>query len=404
MKTFILVTLALLVPAIGSAQVRVMFSHQSVGRYIVADPERANPDLRASAPIRDFLNPNVAFWDHDYYNYSTDLATPGTWLLGSILDPAGDIWSHVLGFGPHRGSDLDDQLLDHLLGDAFLDAPDAYGQAFRDSIVSRFDITLVIPGYYDVRMNTNSSLADYQAMLESVSDWWHLNNPGKWLVVMTSSGMRHPSDYSGGPESWPDTPAGHAEAESDVAAYRELDLWLQDTWVHRHPENRYFSVWWRVVSHTGDATERYFTRDEYTGTGIGDSSGDHHLNLAGTNAVQAELAAFINDLAAEYDGSGSAVNPAVPSRVTLSDPVPNPFNPATVLAFELTETSEVDLSVYDLSGRRVRTLMNGIREAGEHRVAWNGRDQAGKAVPSGVYFYRIEAGDFAETRRMTLLK
>jgi FlgD Ig-like domain len=404
MKKLIILTFFLALPGFSFGQVRVMYSHQSVGRYIISDPERAAPATRATDPIRQFLNPNVAFWDHDYYNFSTDLATPGTNVFGSILDPAGDIWPNILGFGAHRGSEPEEQLLDHLLGNAFLDTPEPNGRAFRDSILSRFDITLIMPGYLDVRMNTTSSLAAYQSMLNSVSDWWHTNNPGKFFVVMSASAMRHPSDYSGGTASWPNTPAGHAEAESDVAAYRELDLWMQNTWINRHPENRYFSVWWLVVNHSGSASEKYFTQDIFTGTGAGDDSGDHHLNIAGSDAVQAAMVQFINDLAAEFDGSTSDVGVPLNPGLTLHDPMPNPFNPTTVLAFDLAEVSEVVLSIHDLSGRTVRTLVNETRSSGNHQVSWDGRDHGGQRVSSGIYFYRIRAGEYSETKRMALVK
>ncbi len=401
-----LIFIALLLTLYGSVlgQVRVMYSHQSIGRYIVSDPERAAPLTRATNPIRDSLAANVAFWDHDYYNYSTDLVTPGTWVSGSILDPEGAIWPHVQGFGAHRGSELEDQLLDHLLGDAFQDFPNPNGQAFRDSILSRFDIVMIMPGYADVRMNTTSSLANYQLMLNSVSDWWHTNNPGKYLVVMTSSSMRHPSDYSGGVASWPDTPAGHLEAESDAAAYRELDLWLQNNWAGRNPENRYFSTWWLCVNQTGPPTEQYFTKDLFTGTGVGDNSGNHHLNTAGSDFVQAAMIAYINELAADFEGNVSAIDHRPIKGITLFDAIPNPFNPSTLLSFEITESSDIRLSIYDLFGNHMVTLINEIYEAGTHQVSWNGRDKYQSPVSSGIYFYRIEAGAFSGTKRMVLLK
>ena len=64
----------------------------------------------------------------------------------------------------------------------------------------------------------------------------------------------------------------------------------------------------------------------------------------------------------------------------------------------------LDLSVFDGRGRRVRRLDAGIRDAGRHEVVWNGRDDTGRQVASGTYFYRLEAGSYSETKRMVLLK
>ncbi len=88
----------------------------------------------------------------------------------------------------------------------------------------------------------------------------------------------------------------------------------------------------------------------------------------------------------------------------LSQNYPNPFNPETNIGFELTESAVVSLKVYDVVGRLVRTLAVGQFEAGAHTVTWNGRDEAGAFAPSGVYLYKLEAGDFSQTRQLLLLK
>ena len=84
---------------------------------------------------------------------------------------------------------------------------------------------------------------------------------------------------------------------------------------------------------------------------------------------------------------------------------PNPFNPQTTIAFELPEADEVTLRVMDLSGRLVRELVAGRTYGpGRHEVVWNGRDDAGRQVASGTYFYQYRDGDHVETRRMVLVK
>jgi len=93
-----------------------------------------------------------------------------------------------------------------------------------------------------------------------------------------------------------------------------------------------------------------------------------------------------------------------PGRVFLGQNVPNPFNPETIIPYGLPGAARVDLSVYNIQGQRVRQLVDGMVPAGVHQASWNGRDENGQAVSSGIYFYRLKAGEYVETRRMTLIK
>ena len=78
---------------------------------------------------------------------------------------------------------------------------------------------------------------------------------------------------------------------------------------------------------------------------------------------------------------------------------PNPFNPTTLISYQLAAPSRVSLKVYDILGRQVSTLVDAVQSAGAHRVSFNGSD-----LPSGVYFYRLSTEGFAKTMRMVLLK
>ncbi|MBT7311757.1 T9SS type A sorting domain-containing protein, partial [bacterium] len=83
---------------------------------------------------------------------------------------------------------------------------------------------------------------------------------------------------------------------------------------------------------------------------------------------------------------------------------PNPFNPSTTIKFALPNNGPANLSVFDLAGRLVKTLVSGNMNASEHTVVWNGDDNSGRKVSSGTYYYRLNAGDFTETRKMSLIK
>src|SRR5439155_3079340 len=109
-------------------------------------------------------------------------------------------------------------------------------------------------------------------------------------------------------------------------------------------------------------------------------------------------------------GCKSSENPtpvveAPPTVTALYQNVPNPFNPTTTIRFDLAQDGRVELRVFDVAGRQVRTLADGkVRAGSHHEVAWNGQDGAGRRVPSGVYFYRLVAGDFVATRKLVVLK
>lgn len=97
--------------------------------------------------------------------------------------------------------------------------------------------------------------------------------------------------------------------------------------------------------------------------------------------------------------------PAAPGlEFALGRAVPNPFHGTTAIRFAVPRESRIELVVYDLSGRRVRTLARGSVAAGEHAAVWNGRDDAGAPAPSGVYFYRLDAGAFSATRRLAFVR
>jgi Zn-dependent metalloprotease len=96
--------------------------------------------------------------------------------------------------------------------------------------------------------------------------------------------------------------------------------------------------------------------------------------------------------------------PVLPTAFTLYQNYPNPFNPNTVIAFALDHSADVELVVYDILGRKVRTLTQSHLAAGLHRFEWNGRDSDGVPVGSGVYLYRLRADEETATRKMVLLK
>jgi CubicO group peptidase (beta-lactamase class C family) len=104
-----------------------------------------------------------------------------------------------------------------------------------------------------------------------------------------------------------------------------------------------------------------------------------------------------------YGETGAA---RLPKAYSLEQNSPNPFNPSTTISYTVPEENRdfVTMKVYDLRGRLVRTLIDKIAEAGSYSVFWDGTDESGCKVASGVYLYRMKAGDFVQTRKMVILK
>jgi hypothetical protein len=109
-----------------------------------------------------------------------------------------------------------------------------------------------------------------------------------------------------------------------------------------------------------------------------------------------------DNLVARFEARTPGV--ALPTEFELSQNNPNPFNPTTEISFALPKDAKVNLSVFNVLGQRVTTLVDEYMTAGYQTVAWNGTDYSGNTVASGVYFYKIDADDFTATKKMLLLK
>ncbi len=109
-------------------------------------------------------------------------------------------------------------------------------------------------------------------------------------------------------------------------------------------------------------------------------------------------------LARVTSGELTVASETLPTDFALHQSYPNPFNPQVTIQFDLPVSCDVDLAIYDVLGRRVRTLVAGLQPAGSRTITWDGKDQNGSRVSSGIYFYRLTAGGFVETKKMVLMK
>ena len=98
------------------------------------------------------------------------------------------------------------------------------------------------------------------------------------------------------------------------------------------------------------------------------------------------------------------VNTGLPEGFSLQQNYPNPFNPETQIDYHLATSNFVSLTINDLLGRQIKTLVSEIQPSGSHSVKWNGNDEYGNSMPAGVYFFTLKAGTLTESKKMILLK
>ncbi len=134
--------------------------------------------------------------------------------------------------------------------------------------------------------------------------------------------------------------------------------------------------------------------DSYTSSP--ESVTDIAVNQDTTSNVNFTLDPIISGI-----GNGSAVKPAT---FALEQNFPNPFNPTTTIKYQLAEAGYVELDIFNAQGQKVRTLVSGFQNADFYTARWDGRNDSGQKVSSGIYIYRIKAGSFVKIRRMLLIK
>ena len=106
----------------------------------------------------------------------------------------------------------------------------------------------------------------------------------------------------------------------------------------------------------------------------------------------------------DFTYTGTDVGNDIVAKTSLLGNYPNPFNPVTNIAFSVKEAGKVTLEVYNLRGQLVKRLISGVVESGDQVVTWNGTNDSGKTVASGVYFYKMKAPNFTSTKKMILMK
>jgi len=178
--------------------------------------------------------------------------------------------------------------------------------------------------------------------------------------------------------------------------------------VSQGPASSTIMCTWSAPAATRNLTEYKVYRD---GVEIGATAGLFYADL---NVVSGEYTYHVTAIYSEtYESAASnevtvlhtdAPTPLIPTVTALSGNYPNPFNPTTEVKFSLNEAADVNIIVFNIKGEKVKTLVNGHMEAAFHTVTWNGDDDSGRNVGSGIYFYKMRAGKYTSTKKMILMK
>jgi flagellar hook assembly protein FlgD len=105
-----------------------------------------------------------------------------------------------------------------------------------------------------------------------------------------------------------------------------------------------------------------------------------------------------------FCSSVSVADDVLPQKIELEQNYPNPFNPKTDISFTISLPDRVVLSIYNIMGQEVATIMNSDIKPGKHTVSWSGKDSMGKEVSSGMYFYKLTVGDISYQKKLILLR
>ena len=135
---------------------------------------------------------------------------------------------------------------------------------------------------------------------------------------------------------------------------------------------------------------------------------DHtNVNISENQLCPTYPSCIENYLGYQYNSNCNQVSiydETIPITYYLYNAYPNPFNPVTSLRYDLPEDGFVNITIYDMMGRIVRSLVNSKQAAGYHSIKWNATNNKNEPVSAGLYLYMIQAGEFRKTRKMVLLK
>ncbi len=158
-----------------------------------------------------------------------------------------------------------------------------------------------------------------------------------------------------------------------------------------------------IVTYTDLSTIGLYSPWDFLGNPFDDTGNEDYWDIdTGTNNGYPYLTQQLTSIDDKILDNEENIN-QITDKVTMNN-YPNPFNPQTTISFTIQKTEKINLTIYNIKGQKVKTLVNEEKEAGNHSIIWNGKDEAGKTVSSGVYLSRIQVGNFSKTNKMMMMK
>ncbi len=222
--------------------------------------------------------------------------------------------------------------------------------------------------------NTGLTVDLTEVLIAPTNIQWHPNGSGNSYLTWNHGGRLY------------DTRAGNNDVLADGESYTDKDAENEET----ERAFLYFRVEVDIINQTTQDT--FFVLQGFT---------ENEELTARITAIYESGTAAAPDFTFNY----IANDPEDVNLVTeLKGNYPNPFNPTTHIDFSLKKAGKVELVIYNITGQKVRTLVDGELEADDHSVVWNGKDDRGNQVSSGTYFYRLQTSEVTQTKKMLMLK
>ncbi len=330
---------------------RLFFLHHSTGRLLI---EQGNARQLLNQ-VNDDRGSDLVLWDHDY-NY-----------IG-LSDQAGDL------LGYNYSIPNDDTYPEglHILWTT--------SNAARDSLMARYDIIAFKSCYPTCDITSEAQLQQYKDWYLDMRDFFD-SHPEKTFIIM-SPPPRHRL----------------ATTVDQADRARRFATWMTSPeYLSGHPNLVGFDFFDLLATPDDDASTRNMLRYEYE---LSHTSDDSHPNAL---ANQTNAPFFVDVLVAAASPSTSDVRTVVPGQLNLANH-PNPFNPTTVITFEMDRERTVSVDILDVRGQVVRHLFQGLANPGPQSHWWDGRDDMGANMGSGLYLYQVRSGDGADTGKMLLVR
>jgi hypothetical protein len=245
--------------------------------------------------------------------------------------------------------------------------------------------------------------------LDNASDFVGGSGPIPW-DGSTGDGIEA---YWGGSGYITGSQTGTADVEVSIDAGFSGDIVLEYTFVGDEYGDPPHEVSGEItISAMGDPIT-WLTVDPTSGSLLGGESQEINVNFDTTDMAMGSYNCSImvddgygniTEIPVTLEVGETSNEGNLPAVTKLGSNYPNPFNPETTINFSLKEAGHVNLEVYNIKGQRVTTLVNEEMSAGHHNVVWNGRDERGNQVSSGVYFFRMSNDRYTSTRKMILMK